>query len=510
MNIKVSLTRQENAEFFNAKVGDTVEVDFEDYIAAVVASEIGNSPIEACRAQAIAARSFAVRKGVLNGKVISDSSSTAQAFRAKRNNPDTYPNSVEGANDTEGLVLTYKGNVIDAVYSSNNGGRTTSSKERWGNTCAYLIEQDDPWDAADGRTKTGHGVGMSQRGAMYAANHGANYTTILSFYYPGTTIVENYGRGQEVVKMENKKANDIVEIAMSKLGDPYVYGAWGDPCTPSVRKQYAGYHPEYREKIYGACQSLSGKGKCATCKWNNHLCYDCRGFMHYCIINGSGIDLYGGGATTQYDTNSNWEEKGLISNAPNLVFPVFKRKGDRMSHTGIHIGDGKVIHCSTTVKEGSLTDSTWTHYAIPKGLYTKEEIEKAESLQVVINKLKGVTTVSYNPITDGFIYKAKVVASSGNTVNMRSSASTSASILKKISLGTEVYVIEEINSAWSKIGNNGMVGYMMSKFLERVQSDNNTQETTYSPAVTIELDDMVEIPRALAEQLFAALKDQVK
>jgi len=40
-----------------------------------------------------------------------------------------------------------------------------------------------------------------------------------------------------------------------------------------------------------------------------------------------------------------------------------------MSHTGLHIGDGLIIHCSGEVKYGSTDDTTWTHWAIPIGLY---------------------------------------------------------------------------------------------------------------------------------------------
>jgi len=50
MEIQVQITRQENADYFNVKVNDIVTVDFEQYVAAVVASEIGNAPLEACKA----------------------------------------------------------------------------------------------------------------------------------------------------------------------------------------------------------------------------------------------------------------------------------------------------------------------------------------------------------------------------------------------------------------------------------------------------------------------------
>ena len=45
MKIKVEITREENANYFNKNIGDIVEVEFEEYVAAVVASEIGNAHI---------------------------------------------------------------------------------------------------------------------------------------------------------------------------------------------------------------------------------------------------------------------------------------------------------------------------------------------------------------------------------------------------------------------------------------------------------------------------------
>ena len=42
MKIKVKITRQENATFFNCAIDDIVEVEFEEYVAAVVASEFAS------------------------------------------------------------------------------------------------------------------------------------------------------------------------------------------------------------------------------------------------------------------------------------------------------------------------------------------------------------------------------------------------------------------------------------------------------------------------------------
>lgn len=181
--MRVKITTPENMVYYSCKKDTEVEVELEDYVARVVASEIGNAPLEACKAQAIAARTFAVGRGVLKGKAISDSASTAQAFRANRTN---YTNCNKAAKATEGLVLLYNNAPISAVYCDSNGGRTYSSEEVWGGVKPYLIARADSWDTTG--VKKGHGVGLSQKGAINAANKGKTYKEILKFYYPNTKI----------------------------------------------------------------------------------------------------------------------------------------------------------------------------------------------------------------------------------------------------------------------------------------------------------------------------------
>lgn len=60
MIIRVKISRAENLSYFGCVAGTIVNIDMEEYVAGVVASEIGNAPLEACKAQAIAARTFAM------------------------------------------------------------------------------------------------------------------------------------------------------------------------------------------------------------------------------------------------------------------------------------------------------------------------------------------------------------------------------------------------------------------------------------------------------------------
>lgn len=187
----------------------------------------------------------------------------------------------------------------------------------------------------------------------------------------------------------SEKAIKVVEAARSQMGGPYVFGAWGSECTPSMRRKYASYNPQYEPKIRKACPVLSSKqSTCEGCKWQGCLAFDCRGFTHWALLQ-AGIKIDGAGATSQYDTKANWTERGTIDAMPDLVCCVFKQRDGKMQHTGLHIGGGKIIHCSTTVKEGKTTDSGWTHYAVPVGLYDDQEAAQAEPVQVMATLRNG-------------------------------------------------------------------------------------------------------------------------
>lgn len=216
MKIKVKITTSGNMKYYGCACGTIKEIELEDYIKCVVASEIGNTSIEACKAQAVAARTFAVARGVLEGKVISDNASKAQAFRADRIN---YKNCNAAVEATSGEVLTYGGKYIGAYFSGSNGGRTYSCEEVWGTKRPYLIARKDEWTLASGMKKNGHGIGLSQAGCKYAGAHGVGYRDILSFYYPYTTLKKIEMKQEEDYTQIIKAAEKAVTAAMKEIGE---------------------------------------------------------------------------------------------------------------------------------------------------------------------------------------------------------------------------------------------------------------------------------------------------
>lgn len=173
------------------------------------------------------------------------------------------------------------------------------------------------------------------------------------------------------------KAEIIVQLAEACMGWPYVWGGYGQQCTAANRKSYADRSvcPSAESTVIrNKCQRLratSPKSTCNGCRWypgGTTLFFDCRGFTRW-ILARVGITLAGAGATSQWNTASNWQEKGTIADMPmDRICCVFKANGKVMEHTGLYIGNGRIIHCSGEVKEGKPSDKGWTHYAIPKGI----------------------------------------------------------------------------------------------------------------------------------------------
>jgi cell wall-associated NlpC family hydrolase len=173
---------------------------------------------------------------------------------------------------------------------------------------------------------------------------------------------------ESLIQKGTPKPDIVRSISTACVGWPYVFGAWGEICTPAGRKRrYRDDHPT----IKTACQVLNGKaGSCAGCKWNLPVrMYDCRGFTDWCLKQ-VGIDLQGEGATSQWNNNKNWVLKGKISEMPrDRVCCVFVQKGEKMEHTGLYLGDGSTCECSAGVQYFEKMKSKWTHYAVPAGLY---------------------------------------------------------------------------------------------------------------------------------------------
>ena len=156
------------------------------------------------------------------------------------------------------------------------------------------------------------------------------------------------------------------QVARLCLGWAYVYGARGEFCTPVNRRtRYRADHPT----IKTACKNFDGAGSCSGCKWfpdgQKTRFFDCRGFTYWVLLQVYGFKLAGAGATSQWNTATNWRAKGAIAEMPrDTLCCLFVRKGTKMEHTGFGV-NGETIECGAGVTYSAKRNKKWTDWAVP-------------------------------------------------------------------------------------------------------------------------------------------------
>lgn len=113
-------------------------IPLESYLAGVVPNEVSPAwPDEALKAQAIAARTFALYK--MSGRTQMDYDLDDSVSSQVYGGVDSEKKSTtEAVKATEGLVAVEAGKFIAAFYHSNCGGHTANVKDVWGGGLDYL------------------------------------------------------------------------------------------------------------------------------------------------------------------------------------------------------------------------------------------------------------------------------------------------------------------------------------------------------------------------------------
>jgi SpoIID/LytB domain protein len=116
----------------------------ESYLKGVVPAEMPSAwPTEALKAQAVAARSYALAN-VTTGRAFDLYGDTrSQVFGGVKVENAATSAAVDA---TKGQVVLYGGKVADTLFFSTSGGRTASYAEATGTAVPYLVSVPDPYD----------------------------------------------------------------------------------------------------------------------------------------------------------------------------------------------------------------------------------------------------------------------------------------------------------------------------------------------------------------------------
>lgn len=121
--------------------GCVVLMDVEEYLKGVVPVEMPPLwPAEALKAQAIAARTYALARAAAlpNGAQV-DTTSLTQGFSTRR-----YPTTDAAVEATRGQVVLYDGKLAQVFYFADSGGATEATENVWGGKPQpYLKGADD-------------------------------------------------------------------------------------------------------------------------------------------------------------------------------------------------------------------------------------------------------------------------------------------------------------------------------------------------------------------------------
>ena len=113
----------------------------ETYLASVVGSEMPHRwPLAALQAQAVAARTYALKQRSRGGAWDVKATVASQVYRGVESET---PSTRKAVASTRSLVLVHGGRLIDAVFHSSSGGVTEASGMVWRRQHPYLVSVPD-------------------------------------------------------------------------------------------------------------------------------------------------------------------------------------------------------------------------------------------------------------------------------------------------------------------------------------------------------------------------------
>lgn len=263
-----------NLRLFNNELALVNFLPLETYLWSVVGSEMYSGwPLEAQKAQAVTARTFAYQKQLTPRNSIADIYDTTsdQAYFGIAQEASVLTQAV---NETKGLVALYKGKTFNTFYSANAGGMTAHGTEIWGNNVPSTYVKASEWDRQaeinakdwyrvilpsgitgyvrnDFITLSGSVNALGLRtGSLNAAN--VNMRTGPSTAY--CSVKMTLDLGQQVTVLETVKENNAYSWITSPISPEYITNQFnkfqsdtgGGKTSPILNLKVASYGPSGR------------------------------------------------------------------------------------------------------------------------------------------------------------------------------------------------------------------------------------------------------------------------
>ncbi|MGB2926080.1 MAG: SpoIID/LytB domain-containing protein [Limnothrix sp.] len=204
-------------------------VDLEEYLYSVVGAEaIPSWPQEALKAQAVAARTYALKKRIENARKLYDLDTTTATQVYKGLNSE-YSTTHDAVNATDSQIMTYNGDVILAVFHASSGGHTENVEDIWTSPLPYLrgvvdYDQSAPvyqWSKSITAARLGQAVGGVGTVRQLVPQRKTPQGRVVTMKVVGDRGSKNIS-GEQLRKILDLRSTLISATIQS--GNVYIYG----------------------------------------------------------------------------------------------------------------------------------------------------------------------------------------------------------------------------------------------------------------------------------------------
>ena len=214
-------------------------VDLEEYVKGVVPAEVNSTwHQEMLKAQAVAARTYALYQKMLSSAREYDVAATVQdqVYRGKQGIDGGILRAVE---ETRGLVVTYQNAPIYAAFSSTAAGLTEDAMNVWSKEYPYLKGVECPFDLAspyyqwkssfkidtleESLRQQGFSVGTIATITPLSFSRGGRVATLLVAHSGGELVL----RGEELRKAVGYTIIPSTQFAIEFIGQDLVLSGFG-------------------------------------------------------------------------------------------------------------------------------------------------------------------------------------------------------------------------------------------------------------------------------------------
>ncbi len=439
-------------------------IHIEDYLKGVVAYEMSDSfPLEALKAQAVAARTYAMGRKWVSAARDYDVVDTTQD-QVYRGLDASYANVIAAVEDTRGVVGTYNGGFAMCYYTASNGGQTALATDIWGGSgdYGYLAMADDPYDLENPASLV-NSLTFRADLSDSAALRGMLEEGLAALEMPYEDIQIESVVSVEPVEPRFEGSYMYTQLRFTLSLSAYVRG-WqaqeGDNYAPLFDDGSA-FSEEMLASVYGL--SLARRGRLSL-----PLVYqDGRVALPETVT----VDL------SVYDQIKDGLSLGLNGGDYELVsvtqegdtFTISMRRfghGVGMSQRGAQWMAGEYGMSYTEILNFYYPGMTLEVIDWPE-----VELTALEDLPDSIGAARARPTPTPTPaplpaLEEGEYYATVALESRSSSLNVREEPSTSARIVAALGYGRRVIVSEDAGDGWVRIRTAELEGYVRLEYLE--------------------------------------------